>query len=442
MSDPQRIQIRISDDELEAWACVSDGPATRPERLREHLDELGICAGLDDQAIEKVVLWLASEEARPAEVLIAKGIAALPASPSVVLLDEPGGPIPGLAREDGSLDFRERRLLVPIAAGERLGWIQPPSAGKPGSTIRGEVIEPEAAAELDFKRGDGIEIAEDGRLVATRDGARFVGSDGSIDVLEFHVHRGHVDPTSGNLETRGSLEIARDVTTDMSVRASRDIKICGVVDGGRVEAGGSIEILGGAMGRDHGVVRAGGDLRLRHALGIELYSRGILSVARGISTSKLHAREVEVAGKALSDSIQAETRISVQDVGSPAGGPCVLRVAIPVEPEGFDPSLRPAKLGGPSPRRGKAEARKDRKPRGTPTRQHNEPQVDLDMRLDWRRRQRALQQTAVIEIKGTGHAGCRLDFGTRPLVLTEDVKNRTYRLDPESGEIVEVENEK
>ena len=66
--------------------------------------------------------------------------------------------------------------------------------------------------------------------------------------------------------------------------------------------------------------------------------------------------------------------------------------------------------------------------------------VDLDMRLDWRRRQRALQRQASIIIEQIAHAGCRLDFGGVSRILTNDVRNKTYRLDPKSNQIVGEEN--
>ena len=54
--------------------------------------------------------------------------------------------------------------------------------------------------------------------------------------------------------------------------------------------------------------------------------------------------------------------------------------------------------------------------------------------------QRELQKTAVIEIRGTGHPGCRIDFGGRPLVLDREVTRQVYRFDVEHDTIVAKES--
>jgi len=52
------------------------------------------------------------------------------------------------------------------------------------------------------------------------------------------------------------------------------VKIGGRIDGGRVYAGGSLEITGGAIGRDTGAVHAEGNLSVRHALGMRIQCGG------------------------------------------------------------------------------------------------------------------------------------------------------------------------
>lgn len=451
MSDEDRITIRVSDDGLKAWARLDEGPAVGLDELERLLAACGVREGLDLEAIANFAESLCSENAQPREICLARGQAATPCVPPRLLLSEPEGLVPGTLREDGSFDFRLRRQILPVEKGDLLGRIQPAVEGKPGWTVAGESLEPEVCGELATRFGDGVIAHEDGRVVAARRGARFVGADGLIDVVELHVHAGNVDLSSGHLETRGSLEVARDVTAGMNVRAGKDLTIKGSLDGGSAEAGGSIEIGGGLIGRDEGCVRAGADLRVRHTLGAQLFARGRISVARSVSASRLHAREIEVEGRALGNSLEAETFVRVKDAGSPAGGPCALRVAIPLDPENFDPRLRAAAVGGPIParKRGKRANRSEASSSGqSPSRKggtlskqfRSDPQTDLDVRLDWRRRQRLLQQVARVEIQGTAHAGCRIDFGTKALVLETTATHQIYRLDLENDEIVLVDD--
>lgn len=446
MDDADRIQIRIDDLGLEAWITVLEGEPLERSDLDASLASLGIGEGLLPEALERVEQTLTTPQPDPREVCVARGVPAEDGRPPCLVLDEPSGPIPGVRREDGSLDFRDRRILVPVAEGEPIGRIEAAVEGKPGRTVQGEAIEAAPPGELQVRLGDGVVVEEDGRVIAGRVGARSVDSEGAVDVVELHVHPGHVDLTSGHVETKGSLEIARDVTVGMAARAGRDLMVGGTVDGGRAEASGSIEIKGGAIGREQGRIRAGEDLSVRHALGIELFARGRITVARSVSTSELAAREVEVGGRMLSNTIRAEIRIEVQDAGSSAEGPCHLRVACPLDPEGFDPSSRPARVDGRdggrsrlAHRKAMLRARKGRSQNRSRTRGRVGADTDLALRLDWRRRQRALQQGAEIVVKGTAHPGCRIDFGFGSWLLDEETRATRFHVDPKTGDIVATE---
>ena len=443
MGSADRIQIRLTDDGLEAWISVSEGETLDRGALEAKLDAARVCAGLDEEVISGVVRALALEAAMLQERCVARGVAARPGSPPVLHLNDPSGPVPGVLDEEGRLDFRERLFILPVVEGDAIGHIEPGRAGEPGCNVHGDPIPPPPIPELDIKHGEGISIDDEGMLIATRTGARTIDPDGSIDVVNLHVHPGHVDLTSGNLRTEGSLEVARDVSTGMSVHAGVDVKIGGAVDGGRIFAGGSIEIVGGVFGREAGRVVAGGDLRVRHALGAELRARGRLAVARSVSTSTLIAKEIEIGGKLLSNLAQAETRLVLQDAGSPAGGPCVLRAAHPLEPgEASSTRSGGVRVGdhiqtGPPPI-SSLRARKKRSCRGHPGgRAARLEQLAVIARRDFRRRQRKLQRVAVIEIQGIAHAGCRLDFGVAPLVLDRDIRAKSFHVDPDSQTIVE-----
>lgn len=107
-------------------------------------------------------------------------------------------------------------------------------------------------------------------------------------------------------------------------------------------AGGSLEITGGAIGRDTGAVHAEGNLSVRHALGMRIQCGGRLTVARSVSTSHLIASEIDIRGKILSDCAQAEKRIIVQEAGSKAGGPCIWRDLEGQRPKEHHATLRTA----------------------------------------------------------------------------------------------------
>jgi uncharacterized protein (DUF342 family) len=436
----ERIQVRVSDDGLEAWVSLVSGPPGSVEDLRAALAAAGVTFGVDDTAFRPLEAALASRNPDPTERQVARGVPPVPPIPPRLSLEDPEGPVPGTLRSDGTLDFRERRSIVPVKNGEPVAQVKPALPGEPGRDVRGEPLEPEAPPALAIELGDGVIWREDDTLVAARDGARAYDPRGRLDVLEVHVHSGSVDPSSGNLDTSAHLEVTRDVTPHMQVRAGASIRIGGLVDDGRVHAGLAVQIVGGVIGRDGGRVRAGTDLRARHALGAQLRAGGRIEIERSVSASRLHAREVEVRGHALSDRIAAEQRIVVQEAGSRAGGPIELHAGVPLEPEDFDPTLcrvtTPARRAG----RSRSADRRARARRDRGARKSRRPGLGarngVEERIRWRVRQRALLETATIEIRGLAHAGCRLAIGSVRLVLEADTGPCTFRLDREQRRIV------
>ena len=437
-----RIQIRVEPDGLSAWLTVAAGPALTTDALRECLAAARVTAGIDEKVVAIVTATLGGGEAARTESCIARGRAPVDATPDRLELREAVGPIAGTLKDDESFDYRERRLIVPVKEGDELGRILPGNPGAPGFTVFGAALAAAPAAPLEFSHGDGITRDAHGVLRAVRSGARTVKKDGSLDVVALHVHPDGVDLASGNLATEGSLRIARDVAEGMCVRAGVDLEIRGTVDAARVESGGSIEIRGGVLGAGVGRVRARGDLKVGHALAAQLIAGGKLSVARSVLTSELHAREIEVRGQVLGDRLQAETRITVRDVGSPTGAACILRAAHPLE--AFDGDLAGESDGRERARAvlsGNNERLSARKSRETGKGRRERPTSasapEIGMKRSFRKRERELQHEARIEIQGTAHPGCRIDFGGRPLILEQAVRSRVYRFDCERDEIVE-----
>ncbi len=440
-----RILVRMGDDDLEAWVSLAAGPPGGSADLRAALEAHGITFGVDATALRPIERALASRNADPTERRVALGLPAKPAIPRRLELEDPEGPLPGRLRPDGSMDFRERRSIVPVSTGDRVARLTEAVPGTPGTDVHGTPVEAEAATDVAIELGDGVTLEADGGIVATRDGARAYDPQGGLDVVEVHTHPGSVDPASGNLETPGHLEVARDVTAHMQVRAGASVRIGGLVDGGRVEAGLAVEIVGGVIGREDGAVRAGTDLRARHALGARLHAGGRIEIARSVSGSRLHGREVEIGGRALSERIAAEERILVQQAGSPAGGPIELHVGIPLEPEDFDPTDHPVVASAPRAGRRKrsGSSARSRRARGARDagRENRATREEIDDRIRWRLRQRELLRGATIEIGTFAHAGCRLAIGSIRRVLDADTGPATYRLDEDQRRIVADESE-
>ncbi|MEW5897711.1 MAG: FapA family protein [Bacillota bacterium] len=216
-------------------------PLTWDELLQE-LSRLGINYGVDWEACSRGVASCAEEE-----VVIARGIPAEPGKDGrVELLFSSDSKVPVLAGEDETVDFRERYVFTSVEAGDILAVKHPPGPGRPGTSVKGEVIVPPSPRDFTLSVGEGAVLTRDGeRAVAARAG-RPVASRWrnlvKVSVLPELVHDGDVDLNSGNIVFKGDVLIAGNVAEGMAVEAGGNVRVGGLVSGARVQATGSVLI--------------------------------------------------------------------------------------------------------------------------------------------------------------------------------------------------------
>ncbi len=231
-------------------------PFTWDELLQE-LSRQGINYGVDWEACSCAAASCAEEE-----VVIARGIPAEPGKDGQVeLLFSSDSKVPVLAGEDETVDFRERYVFTSVEAGDVLAVRHPPGPGRPGTSVKGEVIVPPSPRDFNLSVGEGAVLTRDGkRAVAARAGRPVASCSRDlvrVSVLPELVHAGDVDLASGNIVFKGDVLIAGNVAEGMAVEAGGNVRVGGLVSGARVQAAGSVLIR---MNILSSVVIAGGTL--------------------------------------------------------------------------------------------------------------------------------------------------------------------------------------
>ncbi|TYP58550.1 DUF342 domain-containing protein [Thermosediminibacter litoriperuensis] len=221
-------------------------PLTWDELLQE-LSRLGINYGIDWETCFRVVTSCAEEE-----VVVARGIPAEPAKDGRVELLFPLNPkVPVVTEQDDAVDFRKRYVFTSVEAGEILAVKHPPEPGRPGTSVKGEVIVPPSPRDFTLSAGEGAVLTGDGeRVIAARSGRPAVSCFRNlvkVSVLPELVHNGDVDLASGNIVFKGDILIAGNVTERMVVEAGGNVRVGGLVSGARVQAAGSILISGNIL---------------------------------------------------------------------------------------------------------------------------------------------------------------------------------------------------
>ncbi|SFX17131.1 DUF342 domain-containing protein [Marinospirillum alkaliphilum] len=154
-------------------------------------------------------------------------------------------------REDeyGTIHYLDRGETPYIEPDTPLLRRHPPTKGKAGWNVAGKTLRAKDGKDIQFKLKDAsVKLAEDDEnlLLSATAGIPVLYDKGAL--VEEMLKVNQVDVESGHIRYKGSVEIKGDVRDGMQVVVTGDVKINGGVDAAYVQAGGHIEVIGGAIG--------------------------------------------------------------------------------------------------------------------------------------------------------------------------------------------------
>lgn len=242
------VAIDVSPDGVEAWLNIHQaegGVLASREAVLALLADNGIGEGILVDAIDAAVAAGVAEK-----VVVARGV---PPEHGVdgwleSLIPEVRDRRPRVD-DSGHTDYRDLGDIFVVHADDWLMLRHPPTDGKPGKSLLGETIPAnpgKAAMFASSLPGTAYDPANPDLLVAAITGQPVVVANGMMVEPVYRVDK--VSTATGNIDFDGSVVIRGDVCPGMTVRASGDIEVGGVVDMGTLEAEGSIVVKGGALG--------------------------------------------------------------------------------------------------------------------------------------------------------------------------------------------------
>ncbi|GAA5175094.1 FapA family protein [Niveibacterium umoris] len=242
------LSVTLSDDHMLAQLTLvpaEGGTPVSSESVLARLNELGVQHGVDHAVLAEA---LAAGQAE--NLIVARGRA--PEDGKDGALE----PCQSQARsrsprvsENGQVDYRDLGDIVVVHPGDALMRRVAPTAGTPGRTLTGDTLAAQAGKAVMFGMdlpGTRLSADDPDLLVAAITGQPVMRPDGmSVEpVLAIES----VDMASGNIRFEGSVKIKGDVGAGMSVTATGDIEVGGVVELATLEAGGSVAVRGGIIG--------------------------------------------------------------------------------------------------------------------------------------------------------------------------------------------------
>ncbi len=243
-----QLEIQVSKDAMEAALDITPAQGGSPvskTQVLAALAEKGITEGI---LLDEINQAIAAGEARG--LVIARGRPPEHGQDGYFesLIPAARDRKPRLT-QSGQIDYRDMGDILVVHPDDPLMRRHRATPGTPGATVLGNPIPPRPGKDVMYAtKLQGVSIAQGDPdlLLASQTGQPVQLKDGMMVEPVFSLPA--VNMASGNVNFDGSVVIKGDVSAGMTVKASGDIEVGGVVENAHLEAGGSIHVKGGVLG--------------------------------------------------------------------------------------------------------------------------------------------------------------------------------------------------
>jgi uncharacterized protein len=446
--------VLISPDKMQATLSihppVPGSVSLIDEDLSQLLREAGVVFGIDPDALhqaQKAIDGLVNEFST---IVIARGKPPGKSIDARIHFELEIGPLAGRFLEDGTIDYRERRIMIGVREGEHIATKIPVIPGDPGINVLGEFIEAEKGNDIKVRvANDAAYSEEDLRITATKDGVLSVVNTNIIKVCSRQVVPGDIDYKTGNVTSNNCLAIHGSIQPGFQVTSDGDLEIGGGVLSASVSSQANVVVKGGITGKNSHI-EALGDIDIRFIEQGTIESGGVVVVRTQSYYSRIFAAadiRCQKGSKIMGGEIIAGGNLTVADVGSNncestllAAGVDAKRLLLSIEMQNSivqqqnDIILWLQKYGG------SARSKKIRK--------MEEAVTDTKLKLlqlnlipgtglysrgggensDETNEETGNIDTIRIDVYGTIYAGTKIRIGNRKMIVDKTISNRQFRL--------------
>lgn len=336
-SDSQ-VAVSISDDDMKVHVVLSipgEGGATPTAiEIGEILMHSGVFFGVKQDVLTKL-------EGHPVfrtQVLVAEG-----ENPKngdnlhlKCLFDTNSGLSKAL-KKNSNVDLKDGSHIQNVEAGTVIAEVIPPSEGKPGRTVRGDLLPAEDGHLTDLPLGSNVILSDDQTRVTAAVDGQVLFINGLLSVESVMVVPGDV---KNHIDFVGTVVIRGNVEDGYNINARGNIHIDGTVGRSRLTSGGDIYVVGGINGdkgsiqengEEHQVyVKCGQSIWAKFIQNCYLEANEFVVVSDGILNSDIIAlKKVLCKGRRaaiIGGRIRACEEINAVSLGSVSGTPTRLEV--------------------------------------------------------------------------------------------------------------------
>lgn len=321
---------------LSIHPALPDCCSLKNTNLQDHISSAGIVYGIDNETLIISEEYINQKEPEFNKIVIAQGKSAGTGHDAYFRFDMEIGPLAGRLMRDGTIDFRERKIMVGVTEGQCIATKIPAVTGEPGINVLGEETPAVFGKDITVKiLGDAAFSEKTLQVTATSDGVLSIVNSSIIKVSSQQVISGDIDFNTGNIDSRNCVIIHGSVQPGFLVTVDGDLEITGSVMSTRIKSLGNVVIKGGITGKKS-IVETQGDCDINFIEQGTIQSGGICVIRNQSYYSDIfsgsHVR-CKDSSKIMSGRLIAEGNISVADVGSNDCKPSL--IAAGVVPERF-----------------------------------------------------------------------------------------------------------
>ncbi|MCP4339126.1 MAG: DUF342 domain-containing protein [Desulfobulbaceae bacterium] len=288
--------IDIADDKM--LATLTLYPSLSGTATLALSDILALCkereisCGIDELTIQETIGDVEQLRQPQHEIPIARGLLAVDGCDAFLRFEVEIGPLPGKILQDGSIDWRERKIFIGIDKDELIATKVPHTPGTAGVDVHSLAISPKPGRDINVKvTGDVQYIEESRQVLATCSGVLSIVNETGIKVSAKQTIDGDVDLSVGNIESNDGLEIKGDVKPGFTVMCKGDLAIGGNIHGATVKAKGNSKITSGLIG-EHSALITGGGVEISFVERGSITSGGTVVITKGAYYANVSSKKM------------------------------------------------------------------------------------------------------------------------------------------------------
>lgn len=286
----------IADDKMLAtltlYPSLSGTPTLELSDILALCKEREINCGIDELTIQETIGEVEQLRQPQHEIPIARGLLAVDGCDAFLRFEVEIGPLPGKILQDGSIDWRERKIFIGIDKDELIATKVPHTPGTAGVDVHSLAISPKPGKDINVTViGDVQYIEESRQVLATCSGVLSIVNETDIKVSAKQTIDGDVDFSVGNIESNDGLEIKGDVKPGFTVMCKGDLAIGGNIHGSTVKAKGNSKITSGLIG-EHSALITGGDVEISFVERGSITSGGTAVITKGAYYANVSSKKM------------------------------------------------------------------------------------------------------------------------------------------------------